>query len=261
MIQWTWTGGLVKEVVLWLLWGHVRLPNSGYGINEINTNKQRHGAVHVEALAFCAARTGQEMTTPITGKPIAGGMFKAKRGTNLPTQILKPFSVLRSFKGPEERQFFCQLQTPLSNVVNALFFFRKARSSEQSKHVAPKFKREVCWIHPLWRVSHSNMFEHQNVLDWNSTSFSFHAKRLFRGSFNTTSTSKWLFGFRADSTAKEKNCSSALWYQIFCIVCFSVSAISQTHFALGAFFQTEHKLGMPLGEVLERFCSNMMTMS
>ena len=30
---------MVKEVVLWLLWGHVRLPNSGYGINEINTNK------------------------------------------------------------------------------------------------------------------------------------------------------------------------------------------------------------------------------
>ena len=201
MIQWTWTGGLVKEVVLWLLWGHVRLPNSGYGINEINTNKQRHGAVHVEDRAFCAARTGQEMTTPITGKPIAGGMFKAKRGTNsscqrkflnhvlskawpeksgmiqwtwtgglvkevvlwllwghvrlpnsgygsekgnkllLPTQILKPFSVLRAFKGPEERQFFCQLQTPLSNVVNALFFFQKSEEPRTVKARSPKVQK------------------------------------------------------------------------------------------------------------------------
>ena len=141
MIQWTWTGRLVKEVVLWLLWGHVRLPNSGYGINEINTNKQRHGAVHVEDRAFCAARTGQEMTTPITGKPIAGGMFKAKRGTNLPTQILKPFSVLRSFKGPEERQFFCQLQTPLSNVVNALLFFQKSEEFRTVEARSPKVQK------------------------------------------------------------------------------------------------------------------------
>ena len=220
--------------------------------------------VHVEDRAFCAARTRQEMTNNTHRRQIhRGSNVQSQKGNKLllPTQILKPFSVLRAFKGPEEPQFFCNFKRPCPMLWMLWSLFRKARSSEQSKHVSPKFKREVCWIHPLWRVSHSNMFEHQNVLDWNATSFSFHAKRLFRGSFNTTSTSKWLFGFRADSTAKEKNCSSALWYQIFCIVCFSVSAISQTHFALGAFFQTEHKLGMPLGEVLERFCSNMMTMS
>ena len=104
-------------------------------------HKQRHGAVHVEDRAFCAARTGQEMTTPITGKPIAGGMFKAKRGTNLPTQILKPFSVLRSFKGPEERQFFCQLQTPLSNVVNALLFFQKSEEFRTVEARSPKVQK------------------------------------------------------------------------------------------------------------------------
>ena len=107
--------------------------------------------VHVEDRAFCAARTRQEMTNNTHRRQIhRGSNVQSQKGNKLllPTQILKPFSVLRAFKGPEEPQFSATSNAPVQ-CCECFGLYSEKRGVQNSRSTYPQSSKEkfVGYIH------------------------------------------------------------------------------------------------------------------